>query len=332
MFSKHPLFKILTVFLALIVAALIYVWMQLNAQQTIDYREVMIDSGSSSAVIASQLASQDIISSARYFRLLARLTGDDAKLKPGLYRFTGKLNMFEVMSILKAGKVEQFKVTIPEGLRTDEMLALLAKRTSTSLHDWEIAMKSITQNSDFEGVFLPETYLYSKPVNPKFILQQMFDARAKVEAQLAAELHWSEEDIKKNRIIASVVEKETALPHERVWVSAAIHNRLRKHMPLQMDPTVIYGMYRTLGAFSGNIQRKDLRTDTPWNTYTRRGLPITPICNPSAASLRAAAYPSDVAYLYFVADGTGGHAFASTLDEHNRNVQNWIKIERNNNK
>lgn len=332
MVSKRSILKFLLALVAILAGFLIYIWMQLSAQHTMDYREVFIDSGTSSAVIASTLASQDIISSARYFRLLARLTGDDAKLKPGLYRFEGKLNMLEVMAILKAGKVEQFKVTIPEGLRTDEMLLLLANRTNTPLHDWETALQDLTQGLGFEGLFLPETYLYSKPVSPKLVLQQMFDARAKVEAALATELNWSKEQIKQNRIIASIVEKETALAHERAWVSAAVHNRLRKHMPLQMDPTVIYGMYRTLGAFSGNIQRKDLKTDTAWNTYTRRGLPITPICNPGAESLRAAAYPADVEYLYFVADGTGGHAFASTLDEHNRNVQKWIRIERENNR
>jgi len=170
--------------------------------------------------------------------------------------------------------------------------------------------------------------MYTQPVNPHAILKQMYDARAKVEADIASTMHWNDPQIITNRIMASIVEKETALPKERVWVAAAIHNRLNKNMPLQMDPTVIYGIYRTQGSFSGNIRRKDLKADTPWNTYTRKGLPKTPICNPSAESLRAAASPADVDYLYFVADGTGGHAFASTLAEHNANVRQWLKIER----
>lgn len=136
------------------------------------------------------------------------------------------------------------------------------------------------------------------------------------------------ESVQRLRIIASIIEKETSLDKERPLVSAAIHNRLDLGMRLQMDPTVIYGIWKRDGVFSGNIQRKDLKTDTPWNTYTRKGLPPTPICNPGAASLRAAANPADVSYVYFVADGSGGHAFASTLAEHQANVKKWVKLER----
>jgi UPF0755 protein len=236
------------------------------------------------------------------------------------------------LAVLTKGNVLQFKITVPEGLRIDEMLLLLSQRTQTDLKDWQKALKNIVQDKEAEGLFLPETYLYTKPINPKSMLQQMYSAREKVESLLTKELGWNSEQVKRNRIMASIIEKETALAHERVWVSAAIHNRLRRHMALQMDPTVIYGIYRTKSAFSGNIRREDLRADTPWNTYTRKDLPITPIANPGAESLRAAAYPADVDYLYFVADGTGGHAFASTLAEHNANVRKWIRIERKANK
>jgi len=103
---------------------------------------------------------------------------------------------------------------------------------------------------------------------------------------------------------------------------------LKKGMALQMDPTVIYGIWRTKGQFSGNIHKKDLRTDTPWSTYTRKGLPPTPICNPGAASLRAAAAPANVPFLYFVADGSGGHQFAATLADHQANVARWVEMDR----
>jgi len=305
---------------------------KINQSQKVSAQDIQIPSGASSKSIARILESNGIISSASIFSWYTRLSDQASKLKPGLYHFEGMLNMPYVLNILSQGKVLQFKVTIPEGLRTDEILHLLAKKTQTPLQDWKKALTFIVGTDEYEGLFLPETYVYNKPIQPKSILQQMYDARAKIETQLAHELAWNQEQVKRNRIIASIVEKETALAKERVWVSAAIHNRLRKNMRLQMDPTVIYGMYRTQGTFDGNIRRKDLRADTAWNTYTRSGLPPTPICNPGAESLRAAAYPANVDYLYFVADGTGGHAFASTLDQHNTNVRKWIRIERKLNK
>ena len=319
---------ILIVVVLILAGSALFVQTKINQLQKVSAQDIQIPNGASSKSIARILETNGIISSATIFAWYTRLSDQASKLKPGLYHFEGTLNMPYVLNILSQGKVLQFKVTIPEGLRTDEMLHLLAKKTQTPLQDWKKALIFIVGTDEYEGLFLPETYVYNKPIQPKSILQQMYDARAKVETQLAHEMAWSQEQIKHNRIIASIVEKETALAKERVWVSAAIHNRLRKNMRLQMDPTVIYGMYRTQGTFDGNIRRKDLRADTPWNTYTRSGLPPTPICNPGAESLRAAAYPANVDYLYFVADGTGGHAFASTLEEHNANVRRWIKVER----
>jgi UPF0755 protein len=319
------LFAIL--FIAILISGF-YVWSMVQQKHPIHAQTIQIPNGASSKSIAKRLEQQHIISSALIFSWLTRLSHKASQLKPGLYQLEGELNMPDVMNILTQGDVLQFKVTIPEGLRTEEMLSLLSEKTNTPLEGWQKALKAIVGNQEYEGLFLPETYLYSKPIQPKALLQQMYDAREKVEAKLAQELNWDEKQIKRNRIMASIVEKETALPKERVWVSAAIHNRLKKRMPLQMDPTVIYGMYRTQGSFSGNIRHKDLKANTPWNTYTNKGLPPTPICNPGAESLRAAAYPANVDYLYFVADGTGGHAFASTLEEHNANVRKWIRIER----
>jgi len=310
----------------------LYTWNTLATKQVMQSKEVNIQQGVSSTFIAHILEQEHVVSSALFFRWLTRFSGAAAQLKPGLYHFDGQLNMFDVLSILKDGKVIQFKVTIPEGLRTDEMLTLLSQRTNTTLAVWQQALSDMVGKGEYEGLFLPETYMYTKPIHAQRLLQQMFDARIKVEANIAHELDWDDIQTQRNRIMASIVEKETALAHERTWVAAAIHNRLRLNMPLQMDPTVIYGLYRTQGSFSGNIRRKDLKQDTPWNTYTNRGLPPTPICNPGADSLKAAAYPADVNYLYFVADGTGGHAFASTLAEHNANVRKWIRIERQQNR
>jgi len=324
--KKIPI--VLIVIILSLAATALFIQADIKQLHNISPQDVQIPNGASSTKIARILEAKGIISSVTLFAWYTRLSEQASQLKPGLYHFEGELNMLDVLNILSKGKVIQFKVTVPEGLRTDEILVLLSDKTQTPLDIWQTALHTIVDDGEFEGLFLPETYLYAKPIKPTAILQHMYHARTKVEAQLAKEKGWNAQQIKRNRIIASIVEKETALAKERVWVSAAIHNRLRKNMRLQMDPTVIYGMYRTHGSFDGNIRRKDLRADTPWNTYTRRGIPPTPICNPGAESLRAAAYPADVDYLYFVADGTGGHAFAATLAEHNANVRKWIRIER----
>ncbi len=324
--------RLFSVIILLAFVFALYTWFLLQQKHDITSQTLDIPRGASSKSIAKLLEKKKLIPSAFAFAWWTRLSGKASKLKPGLYHIQGELNTLDIVDILTKGDVLQFKVTVPEGLRTDEMLALLSNKTNSPLQAWQQALHEIVGEQEYEGLFLPETYLYSKPIDPKKVLQQMYDAREKVEATLAQEMHWNSEQIKRNRIIASIVEKETALAKERAWVSAVIHNRLKKNMRLQMDPTVIYGMYRAQGSFDGNIRRKDLKTDTPWNTYTRNGLPPTPICNPGAESLHAAAYPADVDYLYFVADGTGGHAFASTLEEHNANVRKWIRIERNMNR
>jgi len=324
--NKKLIWFLATCFVALI--TVIYLWVSVQHSRTIISQDINIPSGASSKKIAHTLETQGIISSAPIFAWLTRLSGEASQLKPGLYHFEGKMSMVDVSKKLIKGDILQFKVTIPEGLRTDEMLMLLSNKTDTPLKLWQDALYIIVGNAEHEGLFLPETYLYAKPINAQALLLQMYHARQRIETELAQEYNWDDTQLHRNRVMASIIEKETALAKERVWVSAAIHNRLEKRMALQMDPTVIYGIYRTKGSFSGNLRRSDLRENTPWNTYTNKGLPPTPICNPGAESLRAAAQPADVSYLYFVADGTGGHIFAPNLEEHNANVRNWIRIER----
>ncbi len=285
--------------------------------------EMMIPKGASVRTIARLLAERGIIASPLLFRVAARLRGDAARLRHGYYRFAEPASMLEVLDRLVRGDVMRFSVTVPEGLRTEEVLALLAERTGVPLSRWRAAMRELA-GQEIEGRLLPETYDYTLPLSPKALLERMMKAqRAVLESLSPDRRQW-----RRLVIIASIIEKETGIDRERPLVSAVIHNRLKKRMRLQMDPTVIYGILRTEGGFSGNLRRRDLRTDTPWNTYTRYGLPPTPICNPGRASLEAAAHPADVDYLYFVADGTGGHVFASTRAEHERNVRAWVNIER----
>jgi len=285
--------------------------------------ELPIPKGASLVKVSNLLAQHDIISSPKIFRLYARLRGLAGQLRSGYYRFEDKADMQQVLARLVRGDVVSFHVTVPEGLRTDEVLLQLSEKTGLPLNVWQESLHMLLPD-DAEGRLLPETYQYTKPLDPKSLLSAMIAAQTVLLTQLAD----THDEQQKLRIMASIIEKETALADERPIVAAVIRNRLEKHMPLQMDPTVIYGIWKTRETFSGNIHKQDLMQDTPWNTYTRRGLPPSPIGNPGAASLRAAAHPADVDYLYFVADGRGGHVFATTLAEHQANVRAWVRIER----
>jgi UPF0755 protein len=291
---------------------------------------MVIERGESSAHIAAQLKQAGVIRDAWAFEALVRLSGSASRLRSGYYRFSGRSNIPQVIGRMLRGDVMHFSVTIPEGLRTDEVLALLARETGVPLPTWQKAMARLLPKGEWEGALLPETYEYEKPMDAGAMLARMIKAEQQVlKAAVAGEL--GTDSANQIRIIASIIEKETHLDRERPLVSAVIRNRLARKMPLQMDPTVIYGIWATEGSFSGDLHKADMERDTPWNTYTRRGLPPTPVCNPGRASIMAAAHPADVDYLYFVADGTGGHAFAATMAEHERNVQRWIRIYRQEN-
>lgn len=311
---------LLLALLALTLFAAQQLWLDLRPPRPV---VLTIEAGTSTAAMGRQLKRAGVIRSATAFRLLARLTGRAGRLQSGEYRFEQPADLVTVLRRLERGDVLLHRVTVPEGLRTDEVLVLLAQATHTRLEQWQQALASLLPGQDLEGMLLPETYTYRRPVREKELLAEMIAAQKRLIEQLTPT--WI--DAKGLRIVASIIEKETALPAERPLVAAVIKNRLQRHMALHMDPTVIYGLIRVDGAFSGNLRKEDLKRATPWNTYTRKGLPPTPICNPGAASLIAAARPAAVDYLYFVADGRGGHAFASTLAEHQQNVHRWLAIE-----
>ena len=286
--------------------------------------DVAVPRGASGREIGAILERAGVIRSGRLFAWAARLSGAAGALQSGDYRFDAPASTLEVLRRMESGDAILHRVTIPEGLRTDEALKLLAERTGVPEKKWRAALAALLHGRDPEGVLLPETYAYRRPARPKVLLARMMRAQEAVIARLLPA--WTDAD--GLRVVASIVEKETRLPAERPLVAAVIRNRLTRRIPLQMDPTVIYGLWRVDGRFSGNLHKRDLRRDTPWNTYVHPGLPPTPICNPGRASLEAAAHPADVDYLYFVADGSGGHVFASTLAEHERNVRAWVRIER----
>ncbi len=242
-------------------------------------------------------------------------------LKAGEYSFEPKMSMRQVMDLLVSGKSILHAITIPEGLTSKQVVDRL-KADNTLTGD-------IDRIPD-EGSLLPETYKFTRGTTRAQIIEQMTEAHDKA---LAAIWRTRRADlpIKSQRefvTLASIVEKETGKADERPRVAAVFVNRLRKGMRLQSDPTIIYGIVGGQGTLGRSITRSDIDAETPYNTYRIGGLPPGPIANPGRAALEAVAQPSATGDLYFVADGTGGHVFADTLAEHNRNVAKWRTVEK----
>lgn len=260
-------------------------------------------------------------------RVLARLTGAH-RLLAGEYRVEPGQNPADLLTQLAEGKVILHRVTLVEGMTLEQARDVLAMHPAVRSEGFALKpaalMKAIGQEGRMaEGFFLPETYAFPRGSSDIEILRMANEA-------LRAELDrlWAGRDDNlplkspvEAVILASIVEKETGKPAERPRIAGVFVNRLRKGMRLQTDPTVIYGMGPS---FDGNLRRRDLEADTPWNTYTRTGLPPTPIALPSRDALRAALHPEATRALYFVADGTGGHAFSETLDAHNQAVRRYL--------
>jgi UPF0755 protein len=275
------------------------------------------------------LHAEGVIRDALIFKIGVRLTGDGALLKAGEYEFAAHMSGRDVMDKIVRGDVIQRRITIPEGQTSWQVIQRL-----NAIED--LAGGPLTEIPE-EGSLLPETYLYARGMERTKIVADMQAAMKKTIESLwpgRAEnlpLQTPEEAI----ILASIVEKETGVAAERERIAGVFINRLRKGMPLQTDPTVIYAITQGvvkedgMGPLGRRLLRKDLEeTDSPYNTYKYPGLPPGPIANPGRAAIAATLNPERHDYLYFVADGTGGHLFARTLEEHNRNVADWRKIRR----
>ncbi len=260
-----------------------------------------------------------VLDDATIFKLGTRYLEQQAKLKHGEYKVPARASMKQVMELLVSGKVIQYSVTVPEG-RTSQMVLRILNADPVLTGELRAAPA--------EGTLLPETYLFTRGATRADVLRRMEkdhkDLAEKLWANRKADLPYK--TLEEAIILASIVEKETGVASERPQVASVFVNRLRKGMKLQSDPTIIYGL--TGGEPLGRgIRKSELEKATPYNTYVIDGLPPTPICNPGRASLEAVINPPDTDYLFFVADGTGGHAFAATLEAHNENVRKWREIE-----
>jgi UPF0755 protein len=289
--------------------------------------EFSINPGSGVAASAQQMAAAGVPVNPTLFVLLARLTGDAGRIKAGSYELKPNTSPRGLLSQLVRGEFAQEAVTIIEGWSFKQMRQAISgharlKHDTVKLTDAELMAKISTEYKDPEGLFFPDTYLFAKGSSEIEIYRRAH------QAMLA---HLNEAWEKRNKelpyktpyealIMASIVEKETGQKSERTMIAGVFVNRLRTGMLLQTDPTVIYGMG---DAFVGKIAKKDLLTDTPYNTYTRGGLPPTPISLPGLQSLQAALAPADTPALYFVSRGDGTSQFSSNLPDHNRAVNRY---------
>lgn len=301
----------------------VYLAMQYVTPQTV---ELKVNKGANVKWISQELQNKKVIQDKYVFEYYLRYLGKENSLKAGEYVFPSKLNLDTLIDMMVKGKIKRYKITIPEGYNISQTCALFAKKSLMDIEACLTLAKDVLfldENENIktlEGYLFPNTYYYDKDVLPKEFFQQMIilfyekvdEAKRKAAKEKGFTLH-------ELVTLASIIEKETGAKEERPLIAGVFLNRLEKGMLLQSDPTVIYGVE----AFDGNLRRRDLEKDTPYNTYTRKGLPIGPICSPGLASIKAVLKPITTDYLYFVAKGDGSHYFSKTLKEHNQAVQKY---------
>ncbi len=282
---------------------------------------VVIPRGSGLEAVAITLADAGVIDSPVLMVVGARLTGAARELKAGEYAFAPGISIDDALEQMRRGRTVVHRFTVPEGLTSAQILSLLEK---------EPALAGAVAERPKDGSLLPETYNFSYGDTREQMVERMQRAMTQVltEAWRNRDQDLPYTSPEEALTMASIVEKETGVAAERAKVAGVYVNRLESGMRLQSDPTVIYALTDGSADLGRALTRADLRTESPYNTYTVAGLPPGPIANPGKASILAALKPERHEFLYFVADGTGGHAFARTLPDHNRNVARWREVQR----
>lgn len=306
-----------------------WTWMNYDATKndiaiTQEAITIEIEKGDSFAKLTDKLVAQNVAIKPFWFKVLGLTSGAKKKIKKGEYELNKGLTAPEMISLFVQGKTKQHAITFPEGLNFKAVRQTLDSNPfvehtlkSDQIHDI-VKQLAIAQNHP-EGVFFPDTYFFEKHTTDVAILKRAY---TKMQQVLAQEWQQRDENISLKTayqalVLASIIEKETAATNERAQISGVFNRRLEQDMMLQTDPTVIYGMGED---YHGDIKRSDLQNPTPYNTYTFRGLPPTPIAMPGQAAIHAALHPDTGDAIYFVAKGDGGHVFSSTLEAHNAAV------------
>ena len=328
--------KIVAIILAAIIVCIVAVtgfyleivrYAKQPAGENADEKVVAIKPGEGFKSISQRLFDAGIIQSPSKFSFLARIKGYDKRVKAGEYLFSARLTPAKILEMMVSGKVILYKVTVPEGYTMRQIAAVVAEAGLAKAEDFlkaagdSVRVKTSGIEADtFEGYLFPDTYYFPKNIGPGKIVDTMVRRFHSVFLsewkKRVDELGFSVHEIV---TLASIIEKETGLPAERPLISSVFHNRLKKRMRLESDPTVIYG----LDGFNGNITRKDLTAERPYNTYRIMGLPPGPIANPGARSLEAALNPAETDYLYFVSKNDNSHQFSTNVVDHNRAVRKY---------
>jgi len=324
--------NIIIVLTALLVIAVVYAFYLYNRPLDLGDRvvSIIIKPGDTFASVVEKLISEGVVNSRVMLTYPARITGVDKKLTPGRYDFTGRNSCRSVLRKLSCADFLKVKVTLPEGAPIWKVASIIADRldldsAAVAEANQDLAFLQSLDLPCLEGYLFPETYVFPWGISETEVVEELVGQfRAKTDSIWpdSIEHGLSHHEIV---ILASIIEAETRLAHERGIVASVYVNRLRRNMKLDADPTVIYG----LGGLDRPLYRKDLKKDTPYNTYLRKGLPPTPINSPGLAAIEAALHPQETDYLYFVADEIGGHHFSRTNAEHNR-TKRKIKALKNN--
>ncbi|MEL7466081.1 MAG: endolytic transglycosylase MltG [Pseudomonadota bacterium] len=322
---KHLAANLFTVlFVGLIALAGVVVWgaQTFSAEGPLETAtRFQVEEGDGLVKVSEALEAEGVIENGTIFRLGARYKGLDRAIRFGEYEIPAKSSMEEVLEIVVSGRSIEYRITVAEGLTSWEIVELLK------------ASDLLTGEIDAvppEGSLAPDTYFVQKGSSRAAMIARMEAAQERI-VQEAWEARDPETPLNSPAeavILASIIEKETGVGAERAVVGGVFVNRLNRGMRLQSDPTIIYGITNGQGPLDRPILRSDISRPTKYNTYVIDRLPPTPIANPGRDAIFAAVRPEETEYLYFVADGTGGHAFARTLAEHNRNVAAWRQIER----
>lgn len=328
-------FTAVLVLIGLIAAAATAMWLWRDYQQFLDAPlnlpeqiAYKVERGAVLGQVAADLKAQGVLAKPLYLRLLGRQRGDAGQIKAGEYALTPGLTPTSLLDLLVSGKVIEYGLTLIEGWTFAQVMAAVRAdsiliRTLPENASAEAVMTALGHPGVHpEGRFFPDTYLFPRQTTDIQLLGRALDRMTEVLAE-----EWSArapdlplESADDALVLASIIEKETGLASERAEIAGVFVRRLRKGMLLQTDPTVIYGLGES---FDGDLRRRDLKQDTPYNTYTRPGLTPTPICMPGRESIHAALHPAEGDALYFVATGDGGHYFSATLEEHNRAVRRY---------
>ncbi len=281
---------------------------------------VYIAPDTNSRVMARQLLHEGVIASARAFRIEARLQSRITPLKAGEYRIPAHISILDLITLLQNGKTHQRKITIPEGLTSAEVVQLL---------DQQSALTGTVSPLPAEGSLLPNTYDFSYGSTRMGLIRRMQRA---MQEEMAALWTQRAPDLSINAqqavILASIVEKETGKASDRARIAGVFFNRLARGIPLQSDPTVIFALTQGLHPLGRSLTAADMKIKSPYNTYLVAGLPPGAICNPGVAALKAVLNPEKNKYLYFVTDGAGGSNFSETLQQHKRDIDQWLRAKK----